>query len=94
MEKLQEYFDEHGIMAKWFGEKCGMLSQEIDRYKRKTKVPVKYWKNVIIYSKGHITLRDLLEDWGCPYDEIVEAERKIREEKEEELKKLQGKLSS
>lgn len=63
-KKLKSYLDDNGIRYGWFCEKVGIsnpsLSGYLGGYK---KLPKKCLKNVVIVTKGKITMKELLSEF-------------------------------
>lgn len=61
--KLRDYFEEFGLKKSWFAKKLGMNPKDFYQVLHgRLVLPRKYWADVIILTKGKITLKDILHD--------------------------------
>ncbi len=61
--KLKEYFEKTGVQKNWFAKKIGIDIQTFYVIVGgKKKLPMKYWKKVILVSEGKIKLEDLAQE--------------------------------
>ncbi len=61
-EKLKEHIEENGIQKVWFAKKIGVSSSFLHQMLgSKASPPKKCWKNLIVLTRGKITLGDILE---------------------------------
>lgn len=59
---LKEYLDENGIMKGWFAKKIGITSSYLVGFVNgKKPMATKYWTNIVLMTKGQVTLDDLLK---------------------------------
>lgn len=69
--KLKDYFKENGLQMKWFAEKLGMSKQQLYQViGGHAPVPKRYWKKMVILTRGKITLHDILEQRLSNIEEI------------------------
>lgn len=62
-QKLSIYFEETGVQKNWFARKIGLepkLFYQILSGHR--ALPLEYWRPIINWTNGKITLKDLVED--------------------------------
>lgn len=71
-DKLRKFLDDNGIQFKWFAAQLGMNPKALYLILGKKKpIPKKYWKQVILKTKNHITLEDLA-DIDLDFDQEIE----------------------
>ena len=65
MKKLKRYIDERGIKYAFFAkETLGMHPTFLcEVVKGNECMPMKYWRKVMDFTEGEITLEDFLEDY-------------------------------
>jgi hypothetical protein len=69
--KLRKYLKDNGFQLKWFGEKLGMSKQQFYQVTTgNALLPRKYWRKIIILTRGKISLADILVDQLQKYEEI------------------------
>lgn len=62
-EKLKVYFNDTGVQKKWLADRIGMNEEYLYQIVAgRRAVPQQYWKPLISWTHGKITLMDLLED--------------------------------
>lgn len=63
-KKLKEYLDTNGIRHAWFAKKIGIANGTLSKYLLgQGKLPKKAWREVILLTKGKISMKDLLNDF-------------------------------
>lgn len=79
MHILKKYLRENGIQQKWFcknvlGIEDNFLTNILNH---RSKLPLLYWDKVVVFTKGQITYKDLLNE-GTQYDEKRKAKSSKR----------------
>lgn len=59
--QLKEYLDKHGITQRWFAAKLNISPRFFNFIVLgKRALPKKYWTQVIVLTKGEVTIEDLV----------------------------------
>lgn len=79
-KKLKDYLDSNGIRHAWFAQKIGIANGTLSKYLLgQGKLPKKAWREVIVLTKGKISMKDLLNDFLNDVQDCEDKEDDISE---------------